>query len=519
MTVPSAPTHTGGILVLDFGGQTTQLIARRVRETHVFCDILPCTADAATLRARAPEGIIFSGSPASVHDSDAPRPDPSVYELGVPILGICYGHQVLADHFGGAVAPSQEREFGKAHLRQDGTSPLFAGIPPESTVWMSHGDRLTALPHGYVGIGRSENADLCAVSDAAGRVFGLQFHPEVTHTQHGAAMLENFAFRVCGCAPTWTPGSMIADAVTRVQAQVGDKGVLCGLSGGVDSAVTAALLHRAIGDQLRCVFVDTGLLRQGECDTVETVFREAFHIQLEVVDAADRFLDKLAPVQDPEQKRKVIGREFIRVFEEAAADLGRFEFLAQGTLYPDVIESMSVRGPSAVIKSHHNVGGLPEDMEFELVEPLREMFKDEVRAVGAELGLPEHLVWRHPFPGPGLAVRCLGPITKERLATLRQADAIAMEEIVEAGLYRDIWQALVVLLPVKTVGVMGDDRTYEEVAVLRCVTSHDGMTADWFPMPPDVLGRISNRVINEVRGINRVVYDVSSKPPATIEWE
>ncbi len=519
MTAPPADPHPGGIVVLDFGGQTTQLIARRIRESHVFCDILPCTADAATLHARAPAGIVFSGGPASVIEGAAPRPDPAVYDMGVPILGICYGHQVIAHHFGGAIAPNERREFGKAQLTHGAGSPLFAGLPAESTVWMSHGDGVEGLPAGFACIGQSANSGLCAVGDPQRRMFGIQFHPEVTHTQHGATILENFAFRICGCAPTWTPGSMIADAVTRVRTQVGDRGVLCGLSGGVDSAVTAALVHRAVGDQLHCVFVDTGLLRLGEGDLVETVFREAFHIKLTVVDAVDRFVGKLRDVQDPEEKRKVIGREFIRVFEEAAADLGRFEFLAQGTLYPDVIESVSVRGPSSVIKSHHNVGGLPDDMEFALVEPLREMFKDEVRAVGIELGLPDHLVWRHPFPGPGLAVRCLGSITPERLETLRQADAIAIEEITAAGLYREIWQALVVLLPVRSVGVMGDYRTYEEAAVVRCVTSHDGMTADWYPMPADVLGRISNRIINEVPGINRVVYDVSSKPPATIEWE
>ena len=511
--------HSQLVIVLDFGSQYSQLIARRIRESHVYCEIHPFDLSAETIKDMKPSGIVLSGGPASVPAAGSPMPDMAVFDLDVPILGICYGLQVIGQAMGGSVVPSTHREYGKATMKHFDPDGLFHGIESELTVWMSHGDRLESLPAGFVNIGSSDNSPVCAVKHTDRPIYGLQFHPEVVHTPRGTDILRNFLFRVCGCRPAWTMGSFIEDTVRGVRERVGDDHVLCGLSGGVDSSVVAALLHRAIGDQLHCIFVDNGLLRKNESALVEKVFRKNFSINLDVVDAEDLFLEKLKGVEEPERKRKIIGTEFIRVFEGEARRLGEFKFLAQGTLYPDVIESRSTGGPSDTIKTHHNVGGLPEDMKFELIEPLKELFKDEVREVGKQLGLPDEIVWRHPFPGPGLAIRVLGEVTRERLATLREADNIAIEEIEKAGLYRDIWQALVVLLPVHTVGVMGDERTYENVAAIRAVTSMDGMTADWFRFPHEVLANISNRIINEVKGVNRVVYDISSKPPGTIEWE
>ncbi len=515
---------TGGenrVLILDYGSQFTQLIARRIREERVYCEIHPPTFPVEQVREWEPKGIILSGGPASVYDQDVPGLDPSLLELDVPIFGICYGMQLLA-HAGGGAVESGKREYGRATMQVLESDRLFAGFEEGEgiTVWMSHGDHVNAPPAGFRAIGTTESLPVAAFRAEDRPIYGVQFHPEVAHTPRGDEILSNFLFEICGCEPTWTPGSFIEEHVERIREQVGEANVIVGLSGGVDSSVAAALVHRAIGDQLTAIFVDNGLLRKAEREYVERTFRKHMGMRLEVVDASSEFLADLRGVIDPEKKRKAIGQRFIRVFEQAAEELGgRARFLVQGTLYPDVIESQSVRGPSAVIKTHHNVGGLPEDMEFELIEPLRELFKDEVRNVGRELGLPEELVGRHPFPGPGLAVRVLGEITEERLAVLREADAIYMEEIRAADLYDDIWQAFAVLLPVRSVGVMGDFRTYDNVVALRAVTSRDGMTADWFPFPPDVLGRMSNRIINEVAGVNRVTYDISSKPPATIEWE
>ena len=509
------------ILILDYGSQFTQLIARRIREERVYCEIHPPTLPLDAIRAWRPRGVILSGGPASVYDEDVPPADPGLLELDVPVLGICYGMQLLAQLEGGHVE-SGKREYGRADMVIEVADELFAGFEPSEriTVWMSHGDHVNRPPEGYEALASTGSLPVAAFRSTGRRVYGVQFHPEVAHTPRGDEIISNFVFRICRCEPTWTPGSFIDDHLGRIRDQVGDEHVICGLSGGVDSSVAAALVHRAIGDQLTCIFVDTGLLRKAEREGVERTFRRHLGIRLEVVDAAAEFLGDLSGVIDPEQKRRAIGKRFIRVFEKAAREVGRgARFLVQGTLYPDVIESQSVRGPSAVIKTHHNVGGLPDDMDFELVEPLRELFKDEVRNVGRELGLPEELVGRHPFPGPGLAVRVLGEITEERLYVLREADAIFLEEIRAAALYDDIWQAFAVLLPVRSVGVMGDFRTYDSVVALRAVTSRDGMTADWFPFPPDVLGRVSNRIINEVAGVNRVCYDISSKPPATIEWE
>ena len=511
------------ILILDFGSQFTQLIARRIREERVYCEIHPPTVALDWIRDWRPNGIVLSGGPASVYDTDAPAFDPGLLRLGLPILGICYGMQLIAQAEGGRVVAGH-REYGRAELEVGAGDVLFAGFRPGEciTVWASHGDHVDEAPPGYRALGSTETLPVAAFEAADRPIFGVQFHPEVAHTPRGGELISNFIFRICGCEPAWTPGSFIEDHVARIRHQVGDAAVICGLSGGVDSSVAAALVHRAIGDQLTCIFVDTGLLRKGEREGVERAFRLHMGMRLVVVDAAADFLGRLAGVEEPEKKRKIIGETFIRVFERAAREAGGAapaRFLVQGTLYPDVIESLSVRGPSATIKSHHNVGGLPEDMSFELVEPLRELFKDEVRNVGRELGLPEELVGRHPFPGPGLAIRVLGPVSEDRLAVLREADSIYLEEIRAAGLYDDIWQAFAVLLPVRSVGVMGDSRTYEHVVALRAVTSRDGMTADWFPFPHEVLGRISSRIINEVRGVNRVCYDVSSKPPATIEWE
>jgi GMP synthase (glutamine-hydrolysing) len=513
--------HSEKVLILDFGSQYTQLIARRVREAHVYCEIFPCNADFEKIKSFEAKGIILSGGPSSVYEEDAPRVDERVFEMGLPVLGICYGMQLAGQHFGGVVAPSNHREYGRAVLSYEPSCSLFKGLEGSGTltVWMSHGDRLEKMPENFDIVAKTDNAPAAAMKHHSREIYAIQFHPEVTHTEQGKTILENFVVGICGCRQIWTTENFIQAEIERIREKVGNRKVLCGLSGGVDSSVVAVLLHEAIGDNLVCVFVDNGLLRLNEREYVEKTFRENYKINLVVADAEERFLTALAGVTDPEQKRKTIGNLFIRIFEEEARKIGDFDFLAQGTLYPDVIESVSFKGPSATIKSHHNVGGLPDDMKFQLVEPLRELFKDEVRDVGRKLGLPEVMVGRHPFPGPGLGVRVLGEITKKRCDVLRQADAIFIEELHNANLYNTIWQAFAVLLPVNTVGVMGDGRTYENACAIRAVYSSDGMTADWAHIPYDVLGKISNRIINEVRGINRVVYDISSKPPATIEWE
>lgn len=512
MTVPEEEN----ILVLDFGSQYTQLIARRVREQRVYCEIVPYDVSMETIESRHPLGIVLSGGPSSVYAERASLPDEEIFVLGIPILGICYGLQVMAHLLGGEVDRAARREYGRARFLIDDGEDIFQGLGSSTDVWMSHGDHLVVLPPGFVRLGHTENAGLAAVADRERRMYGVQFHPEVVHTPEGGAILRNFLYTVCGCTGQWTPEHFVESSVKRIRTQVNGGKVVCGLSGGVDSAVTAVLIHRAIGDQLIPVFVNNGLLRNGEVDEVLDNFRD---LNVRFVDASGLFLGDLEGVTDPEEKRKTIGERFVRVFEEEADRIGRIDFLAQGTLYPDVIESTSTRGPSATIKSHHNVGGLPERMRLRLVEPLRELFKDEVRAVGRVLGLPEEILERHPFPGPGLAVRVLGEVTEERLSLLREADRIFIQELKASGWYEKVWQAFVVLLPVRTVGVMGDERTYEHVVALRAVTSTDGMTADWAKLPPELLNRVSNRIINEVRGVNRVVYDVSSKPPSTIEWE
>ncbi len=516
-----ADIHDQKVLILDFGSQYTQLIARRIRERRVYCEIHPCTASLSQLRAFGARGVVLSGGPSSVYDPGAPLVDPGVFELGVPVLGICYGMQLMTHLLGGRVARGEHREYGLAHVAVDDPRGILLGFGrgERVPVWMSHGDRIESLPPGFTAVAHSENSPVAAMAHGEKPWFGVQFHPEVVHTPRGGEMIDSFLFDVCRLEPTWTMGSYIEGEVASIRARVGDKRVICALSGGVDSSVVALLLHRAIGNQLTCIFVDNGVLRKGEAEKVVRTFRDYYHLDLRHVDAADLFLQKLRGVTDPEQKRKIIGNEFIYLFEREAEKLSDAVFLAQGTLYPDVIESVSFKGPSATIKSHHNVGGLPERMKLQLIEPLRELFKDEAREVGRELGLPEEIIERHPFPGPGLAIRVLGEVTREKLDTVREADAILREEITREGLHRAVWQVFCVLLPVKTVGVMGDERTYENVLALRCVNSLDGMTADWSRLPYEVLGRISNRIINEVRGVNRVVYDISSKPPATIEWE
>ena len=504
------------ILILDFGSQYTQLIARRVREKKVYCEIVPYNTTGNKIAAINPSGIILSGSPSSVYAKNAPLPDKSIFELGIPILGICYGLQLMGFLLDGSVKKSLRREYGPAQFMVDDKNDLFYGMDSTLNVWMSHGDHLTEIPKGFQGIGHTDNAPIAAIADRVRRFFGIQFHPEVVHTPKGSAILGNFLFQVCRCSGNWTPERFVETAVKKIQEQVKDGNVICGLSGGVDSAVVAVLLHKAIEDQLIPVFVDNGVLRLDEAEEVLQAFPD---INLRFVNASKLFLEDLKNITDPEQKRKIIGKRFIQVFEAEGEKVGKIDFLAQGTLYPDVIESISTWGPSATIKSHHNVGGLPEKMNLKLVEPLRELFKDEVRAVGRVLGIPEAILNRHPFPGPGLAVRILGEVTEERLSLLRKADAIFTQLLKEFNWYDEVWQALAVLLPVQTVGVMGDERTYEHVVALRAVTSLDGMTADWAKLPPDLLSKASSRIINEVRGINRVVYDVSSKPPSTIEWE
>lgn len=522
MTKPDI--HDEKILILDFGSQYTQLIARRVRELKVYCEIHPCTEPLEKIREFSPRGIILSGGPASVTDEGAPLVPRELFDMNVPFLGICYGMQLFTHLMGGKVGKAERREYGHAMLQIDDNSDLFNGFEKGeenlNKVWMSHGDMIESAPPGFSSIAHTENSSVAAMKDEKGRFYAVQFHPEVVHTPRGSEILENFLFRICDLKPLWTAKSYIDMAIEDIREKVGDEGkVLCGLSGGVDSSVVAVLVHRAIGDRLTCVFVDNGLLRKGERDRVEKVFRDYYNIPLVVLDAGQNFVDKLEGVEDPERKRVIIGNEFIRLFEIEADKIGNVKFLAQGTLYPDVIESVSFKGPSATIKTHHNVGGLPEKMNLKLVEPLRELFKDEVREVGRELDMPEELIKRQPFPGPGLGIRILGDVTAERLHVLREADAVVREEIRASGLYDAIWQAFAVLLPVKTVGVMGDERTYENVVAVRAVHSLDGMTADWVHLPYDLLNRISNRIINEVRGVNRVVYDISSKPPATIEWE
>jgi GMP synthase (glutamine-hydrolysing) len=515
--------HPDKVLIVDFGAQYTQLIARRVREAGVYSEIVPFDRAEAALKPVLPRAIILSGGPASVHEAGTPRVPRAVFEAGVPVLGICYGEQAMVAALGGKVEAAHNREFGRAALEVTGATPLFDGIwqpGMRAPVWMSHGDRVTKLPPGFRTVAVSDGAPFAAIADDARRLYGVQFHPEVVHTPDGAALIKNFVRKIAGLPGDWSMAQFRASAVQRIRAQVKDGRVICGLSGGVDSAVAALLIHEAIGDQLTCIFVDHGLLRQGEAEEVVRLFRGAYNIPLVAVDAGARFLAALKGVTDPEDKRKIIGRLFVDVFGEEADKLGKVDFLAQGTLYPDVIESVSVSGgPSATIKSHHNVGGLPARMRFKLIEPLRELFKDEVRALGRELGLPAAFVNRHPFPGPGLAIRVPGEVTEEKLAILRQADAIYLDEIRKAGLHDTIWQAFAVLLPVRSVGVMGDARTYDYVCALRAVTSTDGMTADYYDFSHEFLGHAARRIINEVRGINRVVYDITSKPPGTIEWE
>ncbi len=509
------------VIIIDYGSQVTQLIARRVREAGVYSEIHACNVTAAQVAAMQPQAVILSGGPASVGEADAPALDRGFLELGVPVLGICYGMQLLAHNLGGQLAQSETREYGPADLTLAAPCALWEGLDNSapSRVWMSHGDKVLVPPPGFTVTGRTPTLDVAAMADESRRIYAVQFHPEVHHSVDGEQMLRNFLFKVCRITPDWSMSSFVERVVKEMAEKIGDKHVVCALSGGIDSTVVAVLLHKAIGHRLHCIFVDNGLLRLNEGEQVVSYLREHFDLNLTFVQAQKRFLDLLKGVEDPEKKRKIIGHTFIDIFDEEAKKLPEVEYLAQGTLYPDVIESVSHKGPSAVIKSHHNVGGLPETMKLKLVEPLRELFKDEVRKVAAELGMPDSIVWRHPFPGPGLAIRVLGEITEERLHILRQADKIVQEELRESGWYRKVWQGFAVLLPLKTVGVMGDGRTYEHVIALRVVDSVDAMTADWARLPADLLARMSGRIINEVKGVNRVVYDVSSKPPSTIEWE
>ncbi len=510
-----------GMLILDFGSQYTQLIARRVREAQVYCEIHPFNLSIRKIREFSPKGIILSGGPANIYDKKAPLAETGILHLGVPVLGICYGMQFISHVLGGSVKNADDREYGSSVIEVRDNLDLFHGfnINEDVLVWMSHGDRIDRVPEGFMVLARSKGSPVAAMTDPSRRLFGVQFHPEVAHTPQGKKILRNFLFRICACEPSWTMASFARHAVSDLKRKIGKDRVVCGLSGGVDSSVTAVLLHKAIGKRLSCIFVDNGLLRKGESREVMDLFQDHYRMNIHLVDAADFFLGRLKGVTDPEEKRKIIGGCFISVFEERSKKLGEPRYLAQGTLYPDVIESISFKGPSATIKTHHNVGGLPKVMNLELIEPLRELFKDEVRQVGIELGLPRELVMRQPFPGPGLAVRILGEITRERLEILRSADNILIEEVRKAELYEKVWQSFAVLLPIKTVGVMGDERTYDNVIALRIVDSLDAMTADWTRIPYDILARISNRIINNVRGVNRVVYDVSSKPPSTIEWE
>ena len=529
-TIP-ASAH-GKILILDFGSQYTQVIARRIRECQVYSEIVRYNISSDDVAALKPKGIVLSGGPASVYDKSAPLPDPNIFSLGIPVLGICYGMQLMAHHLGGQVEFSARREYGAGQLSVSNGSQLFDGIGGQIDIWSSHADKVTTMPSGFRAAAHTENSQFAAIEDPERKLYGLQFHPEVAHTPRGKEILQNFVFHICGCSMDWTMGSFIKEACERIRQQVGDQKVVLGLSGGVDSSVTAALLHKAIGDQLTCIFVNNGLLRSHEEEMVQRVFGENFHVRLKYVEAADRFLKLLAGVTDPETKRKIIGKEFVKVFEHATEELlaedkangtgehSGYHFLAQGTLYPDVIESVSIGGnPAHVIKSHHNVGGLPEKMHFELVEPVRQLFKDEVRQAGLQLGLPKEIVYRQPFPGPGLAVRILGEVTPERLRILRDADRIVVSEMKSSEWYYRVWQSFAVLLPVRSVGVMGDQRTYDHTIALRIVESQDGMTADWVRLPYEILARISSRIVNEVKGVNRVCYDISTKPPSTIEWE
>ncbi len=512
--------HSERILILDFGSQYTQLIARRVREARVYCEIFPFNAGLEKVKAFRPKGLILSGGPSSVYDVGAPLVDKAYLELGVPVLGICYGMQLMTHIEGGVVARSQKREYGRAELTIHENEGLFSGIgeAEKTYVWMSHGDRIEKMPAGFSAIAHTDNSPTAAMADEKRKFYGVQFHPEVVHTPQGVQILRNFVYGICKCEPSWTMASFVDYSVNEIRKTVAHKQAVCGLSGGVDSSVAAVLVHKAIGKQLTCIFVNNGVLRKDEAEKVQQSFKN-MGLNLKYVDASEEFLVKLKGVEDPEKKRKIIGNTFIEVFEREAHAVGGAEFLVQGTLYPDVIESVSFKGPSAVIKSHHNVGGLPEKMKLKLVEPLRELFKDEVRAIGREMKMPDEIIDRQPFPGPGLAIRILGVITEPRLRILREADAIVIDEIKKAGLYKQIWQSFAVLLPIKTVGVMGDERTYENVVAIRAVTSQDGMTADWAKIPYELLGTMSNRIINEVKGVNRVCFDISSKPPSTIEWE
>jgi GMP synthase (glutamine-hydrolysing) len=508
------------VLILDFGSQYTQLIARRIRENKVFSKILPYTTSAKDIAALAPKGLILSGGPASVVEKKSPVPDKDIFKLGIPVLGICYGMQAIAQMLDGKTRHTKDREYGKTELFIDDNRDLFSNVPGNFTCWASHGDYVTKVPPGFIIAAHTLNSPIAAMSHKKRKIYGVQFHPEVTHTEKGNQIISNFLFRICGCSGRWTMAAFVRETVDNIKKTVGKDKVVLGLSGGVDSSVAALLIHKAINKNLKCIFIDNGVVRKDEPEQIKKIFKNLYHLNLDYVDAAKTFLAKLKGVVDPEQKRKIIGAEFVRIFEHEANKLKGVKYLAQGTLYPDVIESISPTGaPSAKIKSHHNVGGLPEHMKLKLLEPLRDLFKDEVRAIGKEVGLPESIIYRQPFPGPGLAIRIIGEVTPDRLKILREVDSRVLDEIIKAGLYQQLWQSFAVLLPIKTVGVMGDERTYDNVVALRCVTSQDGMTADWVRLPYEVLEKISSRVINEVKGVNRVVYDITSKPPATIEWE